>query len=410
MADTIIDHDAQIAAAFETIKAPGSSFGTSIGEAMKAVEVTASPVKPTPTVEVQDPGPDAPEPPSPDPEPKKAEIPKTKPKAAEKAPEKSKSGFAPPDAEPAKAATDDGLPPRDAVIGQHHGHWNKMRDTLDRLRAEKAELEQKLAKTSDIPDPEEVKRLREERDAYSAQLKQVAFEMHPETRAQYEPQLRAAIDVAKTAVGSEHAERIAQLLAAPPSAANREAIKNIASNLDAFDQSTLASAVAQRDRVHNELAEKRANSEKELVSYRQRQQEQQRKKEEAQESAIRADLEATRKQWSAAFPLFSEKPGDAAHNQAVAQANAEVEQIFRGGLPLKDLASAAHWAVVGKALAPQNKALLNENAELKKEIAALRKSEPGGGSPSGVPSAAAAEEEANMSFGDLVLKRMRQGT
>lgn len=406
MADTIIDHDAQIAAAFETLKAPGSSFGTSIGEAMKAVEVTAAPVKPTPTVEVEDPGPDAPES-APAPEPKKAETPK--PKATEKPPEKPKSGFAPPDAEPAKPTTEDGLPPKGAIKGKHSSHWDQMRERLDKLQAERDELAAKVS-TPAAPSDDEIKRLREERDAYSAQLKQVAFDLHPETRAQYEPQLRAAIETAKNAVGSENADRIAQLLAAPPSAANREAIKNIASNLDAFDQSTLASAVAQRDRVHNELSEKRANSEKELVSYRQRQQEQQRKKEEAQEAAIRADLEATRKQWSAAFPLFSEKPGDAAHNQAVAQANAEVEQIFRGGLPLKDLASAAHWAVVGKALAPQNKALLNENAELKKEIAALRKSEPGGGSPSGVPSAAAAEEEANMSFGDLVLKRMRQGT
>lgn len=387
--------DDQMQAAMVSLKGEGPSFGSSIADAFTRA---ASDTKEDLGLEGEEPV-----------EPVKA-APATQ--AAPVSPAaKPSSPFAPPVSDEPAAPADSDLPPPDAVKGKHAGHWKRMHARVAEMQQEKAALEAKLAGAGKAAPDEaaaaELKRIRAERDELSEIVKVAVFDRHPETRARFEPQLKSVVELGRSLVTGEQKDQIAALLSQPPSTQGDEAISAIADTLPSFKQSQLAVAVATRNRLHLELGEMRAKSGEHLSLYDKQAQEKQAKTRADQDRAMGEDFDSARRDWSS-FPLYADKPGDAAHNAAAAEARATAEKIFRGGLSSRELALAAHWVPVGPKLAEHNKALLVENTRLRAENAGYRKAEPGGGTgqTGGVPTPAQTEADTNMGWGAIITREI----
>lgn len=316
--------------------------------------------------------------------------------ASGKVPVAPAAPVAPAPAPAAPAAPDDADLPREFRPGSVRAEqWNKMHATRDALRAERDQLKAKYEEATQklstaVPSEDLTKQLqalKAERDTYLEKLEAVAFERSPRFEAAFKPRIDAAVSLAKSSVGPEHATKVEQLLSLPDSEFRNVQLNSLAEGLSPLALGKLANAIAEVDKVNNERASIAAKGSE---IWRQWQQEAQASQTQQQHLSSQEAQQVFASEFDGwkDFEMFKEKPGDAAHNQAVAQRLATAKSIFSGGLDLSELSRASFWAALGPDLVGALTAERSEKAALQAELAALRNAGPGnaGDGSSGAPS------------------------
>lgn len=286
--------------------------------------------------------------------------------------------------------------PRDYRPGSVRSeHWDKLHNSREKFRSQRNELRGQLealqAKLqSAVPNDQlqqQLTALKQERDAYLQKLEQVAFERSPRFESMFKPRIDAAVSLAKSALGPEHASKIEQLLSMPDTEFRNVQLNQLAEGLSPLALGKLANAIGEVDRANSE---KQALAAKGHETWRQWQQEEQQRQQagfaasaEQMNAAFTSEFEA----WKG-FEMFKEKPGDAAHNAAVQQRVATARGILSGALDPQDLSRAAIWASLGPDLVGALTAERQRAAALEQELASLRVAQPGvAGDSGGAPSA-----------------------
>lgn len=339
-------------------------------------------------------------------QPVKSQAPAAAPVAAPAKPVSGKVPAAPvAPAAPAPAPTTPAVPapvsddadlPREFRPGSVRAEqWNKMHATRDALRVERDQLKAKYEEAAQklstaVPSEELTKQLqalKAERDTYLEKLEAVAFERSPRFEAAFKPRVDAAVSLAKASVGPEHATKVEQLLALPDSEFRNVQLNTLAEGLSPLALGKLANAIAEVDKVNNERASVAAKGSEIWRQWQQEAQASQTQQQQLSSQEAQQVFASEFEGWKD-FEMFKEKPGDAAHNQAVQQRLATAKSIFSGGLDLSELSRASFWAALGPDLVGALTAERSEKAALQAELAALRNAGPGnaGDGSSGAPS------------------------
>lgn len=312
------------------------------------------------------------------PEEKRDEKPPEKP--AEKPAEKSDvtSGEKPDATKPAAAPAEpkpvlDDAPPGN-VVGKAADSWNAFKQKANKEIAAReskiielqreVETANKTAQPIKVEEAPEFVALKKKHDELEAHFKVAAVERHPDFVKYFSEKTKSAIDLAKSVVGTELAPKLEKILRNPDAEMRSEQLEELASQLSAFKQGELATAVARLRDVESERA---AEIEKAAKSYETLQA---KTKSEREQSAVqqKAASEKNKKE-SLAFAretmdAFKMKDGDEAHNEAVKQNEAMVAAFFDGTID-KKLFSAIP-ALAAEAMHLRQTTVPQLQAELKK--------------------------------------------
>lgn len=269
-------------------------------------------------------------------------------KAGEKPPEKAaeKPGEAKP-AEPAKATEPkpvlDDAPPGN-VVGKAAESWNSFKAKANKeisaretkiVELTKAlEAAQKSAQPVKIEEAPAYVELRKKFDDMEAQMKIVAVERHPDFIKYFSERTKSAVDAAKAIVGAELAPKLEKILSIGDSETRSEQLEALASELSAFKQGELATAIGKLRDVEAEKAAEIAKAGKSfetLQAKNRSEQEQSVAKKKAATEKAKADALAVAR----TFDSFKPKEGDEAHNALVKQNEELVNAFFDGKIDPK---------------------------------------------------------------------------
>lgn len=290
--------------------------------------------------------------------------------------------------------------------------WKKLHAELDTYRSKAETLEKQLAdKNREVEearkakvDPEELTRIKAERDTLEEKLERVAIEQSPKFVSHYDKIFSQATNLAKDAVGTEMAELAETLLSRPPSKSRKESLNELLGKLESdIDRTNLALAVQQMDSARAErdalLADKKATlakiKESEQAEALQRQQIARSQAEDRAKKALER---------AAAFLAFKPVDGDEKHNTAISTRQEKIRKAILGNLTPDELADMAILAEEGRHVVEN--VLPPLIAELKAQQDAMRSATAADPAKGGhhEPSATPAQED---DYVKAVLKQMR---
>lgn len=310
--------------------------------------------------------------------------------------------------------------PEDFKPGQIRSEqWKELRTLHKEARARAqaaeariAELESSRSTTAAEPPPELTARLQSLQQAneqLTQQLEAVAIERSPRFAAQFQPRIEGAINLAKSAVGPELAEKVASLMSMPDNEFRNTQLEQIAEGLSGLRAGKFTTAIAEIDKIN---AEKLALSSRSSEIYKQWQLENQTRSEKERnqfQTELSSTFDQTVKAWSD-FELFQPKEGDAAHNAAVQARIEQARSIFTGGkgMTRADLANASIWAAIAPDLVKDSHAKAQRIAELEAQLGALRGAEPGNASDAGSDLEDTPDDAGSTGYGDGIARLVQQ--
>lgn len=347
-----------------------------------------------------------PKPPSPTPQPTSP----TKPAESLPAPQAKPTGgdAATPPAASAPAAPATSAAPEldDFVPGKtNKEHWAKLKGERNHW---KSEAEKLAAQVKNGGDPEAIKAIIAERDELAKQLQQVAIERDPQFNAEYRTQIETAFNTAMTAIPAEAHEAVKRVLSMPPGEGRRSALKELAANLEPWEQQAVYACLGDIDRAN---VTRQRRIQESYQNWGKVQQEVQTKRASEQQELMKAleDKIAEYSDPENGLAIFRERPGDEAWNQQIEQTKGVAREILSGRIPKDKLAIAAISAAM---LVPTLQELNKKNekiAEQEKLIAELKANGPGltdggGEIPTGGEAAAPTDITEGMNLGDAIAR------
>jgi hypothetical protein len=261
----------------------------------------------------------------------------------------------------------------------------------DEFKNKYTEAEKRLADTSKTV-PADYEAVKKERDEFDKALRQVAVSEHPKFKAYYDGKEGNQIELAKRIVGTEKADKIAELLKAPESGYRDEQLSQLIDELPPIQQSRIGG-------VLNAITEIRTERQGEIEKAREgftAIQEENKKRAQGFKEQIEKTFESQVAQFQAkegGNPLYQKKDGDDAWNKAVDERIAVAKGYVFGSLKPEQMTSAALNAAATPALIQEILTLEKEASDLRAQIAALTKANPTVGGDRTKP--AAGSEEGN---------------
>lgn len=246
--------------------------------------------------------------------------------------------------------------------------WKAVNEERARLRERVSQLEKRV-------EPEEVERIRGERDSYQKLLREIAAERDPELIGPIMQKEQLAIDLAKAALPADLQEEGLALLRAP----DEKRLDEILENLSTIKRERFTKAILAYEEAQNERKSLGQRSQ-EVITRRQQEQQQR-----AQQ--ISKEFEVELSDWTSeekGVAMLRPKEGDAEHNERAKNIMESARVLFSGHkLTPREFARAAIRATIAPFLEQQNAALLAERDQLQAEITKMK-----GGAP-GLPSSGA---------------------
>lgn len=249
----------------------------------------------------------------------------------------------------AKPAAADDTPEWVPKDEKRRGQWNQIKTRAEAAEKERDTLKAEIERVKNeikTADPEDLKALREERDRYQKELREVAIERDPAFKQKYETKRNSAVSQAKAAAG-EVGEKLEKLINLPPSPHRDTQIEKAIEDLPLSAQRRINAALGIIESID---IDRQTEIDTAIATYDTNQ----KTRAEAQkrlEAQTRASYEKAfadeQKSWLEKSPLFQMKDGDTEHNNGVQQRLDMAKNIFSGQLNPQELSRAAHWAAVG---------------------------------------------------------------
>lgn len=270
--------------------------------------------------------------------------------------------------------------------------WTKIKEA--REKAEKTATEQQAradkaladldARTKEIEalkngaPPEELAKLKKERDEYETIVQQLSVELHPKFQAYFGAKLDGIkADVA--AASGDKANAIMAIIQQPDSERKREDLIQAMIELDPIAQAEVVQANAAYRRMNqeraNEIAKSKENYAKTVEARKGEAEKAQSEMKARQDALFKAkQTEFTDKEKG--LPVFRKIEGDEKWNKQVDENMAAVQKLVMGNNKPEELIEAAHWAVHGMRSQPLLEAANVEITNLRKQVASLTASTP----------------------------------
>lgn len=289
-------------------------------------------------------------------------------------------------------------------------NWKKLREIRSNLETKIKTYEQQLkAKEDEVvalrTKPEVPKEFQEkhesilkERDTYAAIVERQAMEQDPRFQATYDKPLEAKLESAKKIVGDK-GEQLASILAAPDGKWRNAALKELLSDMDAFDAGRLGTIVQQYDELRADRTNKLADSREQMKIAReldaQKRAEQQKAEQAKREERINATLKSAEK-----FETFKDD-----------KAQASLRKLLSGETDWNTFADTAIRGMDYARLEKTIEALNKELKEAKDAVTAMTGTSPGVRTGAGQqPGPATAKTPyGNSEFMGGVLKTLQRG-
>lgn len=251
--------------------------------------------------------------------------------------------------------------------------------TIKNLKDEIAKLKEKPATTANVDElatlRAELDSAKNEREQLNQLLKATAYEKSPEFQQKWDKATKQALNVAKATLGPELFGKVEQLLRLPAGDIRKRAVNDLYTDLDAYDQQQVALAIRDMDRIN---AERQSELEESGKNY------------DALQARRKAEWDGKQKQYLEIFKqvtqelenpdngmeLFQPRKDDSTWNSGLVESNKVAENAWSGSMQPKQLAILQKWGSRFPQALEMLRAQSGEIAELKKEIAGLKKSTP----------------------------------
>ena len=204
-----------------------------------------------------------------------------------------------------------------------------------------------------------MEKLKTERDDLDQRLKLAAIERHPKFQQEFQAKVDGITEQAKRVVGTESADRIAELIQQTDSEHRSNAIEEVMLELSTTKQAQLGSLLTRMDEVRYERAAALENAES---TYQGMMADQQKQHE--------AQLAETHKLFdgvlddASKLEVFAKRDGDDSWNGEVKERVDMARSIFSGENDPAELARASLWAAAG----PKYRELLINQIELTRRL------------------------------------------
>ena len=316
---------------------------------------------------------------------------------------------------PGVAAADSGAdsgdeePPETIKSPKARADWKRIKEARDTALHEKKDLEARLKvleqdtqkfKQNAVP-PEELNKLKVERDDLDSRLKRLDLERHPQFQKHFTEKIDGAMAQAKKLVGTENSSRIEALLRMPDSEWKTAQLDEIMEALPRSKGSQLGALLNQLEQVQVERQKELDNWQVNLQAAGKvaeaKQQEQLGEISEAFERVAKSLGNGDQ-----GLPAYRLREGDSEWNSAVQKRLDAARQLYLGNVPMQQRAQAALLAAVMPDLAQEAVAVAKERDQLKEELSALKKGKPAPSAESGATPLSA--EDDNLSVVDRIVK------
>lgn len=280
-------------------------------------------------------------------------------------------------------------------------NWKALKDDRDRWKKAAEDLQAKITDTG-ASDPEAVAALIKERDELRGVISKALVQEDPQFRAKYEPLERQATELALQAVPAEQHDAFKEIAAMPVGQARRQRLKEMLSELDDVDRSTVIASLNDLDRV-------RAARNAELDGAKQNWQKIQQDRQLSVQQELKrqqAELEKTLERLSdpevgaAPFQIIE---GNQEHNKAVEEIKTEARRILSGKLTNPEFINAVTLAATAPALIKELQSANKRIEELQSKINAMTNAQPGldGDLPT-VPTGEDGGHYEGLSYGEVI--------
>ena len=237
--------------------------------------------------------------------------------------------------------------------------FKKVKEDRDNARRELEELKSKLSDLENSDVDNIMEQLKTERDDLSQRLKLAAIERHPKFQKEFQSKVDGVIEQAKRIVGSENADRVAELMQMGESEYRNNSLDEMMMELSTTKQAQLGSLLTRIDEVRYERASALENAEQ---TYQQMMADQAKQHE--------AQLAETHKLFdnvvseASNLEVFANRDGDDSWNAEVKERVDMARGIFSGENDPQELARASLWAAAG----PKYRELLVQQIELNRRL------------------------------------------
>lgn len=263
----------------------------------------------------------------------------------------------------------------------------KHAEEVGALKSEIERVRKELQTASGNGSPD-VEALKKELKEYRETLRDVAIERDPEFKQRFSTRENAAIEAAKMAAG-ENAEKVEKLLKLPSSPWRDEQLQKLSDDLPASSQRRLNAALNLLEQVDVERTAEIASRRQTFEQKQALTKSQQRELDAAREREMETEFNAVAEEWTkpeTGHPFLTERAGDTAHNEAVANARQIAKAVYNGGLSAKELAMAAHWAATAPLALQGWQAERKARMEAEAALDRMRGVDPGAGRQTGLES------------------------
>jgi hypothetical protein len=250
------------------------------------------------------------------------------------------------------------------------------------IQAEKEAREKEFADLRSQYNPDEIAKIKAEREQLHSQLRMRDVQALPEFKRFYTDPIEGAIKTATSLVPEEKRRQAEWLLRQPESPDRTAALESLAEGLSPLAAGRFGAVLDNLESKRSDMQSVLAN-EKDLVAGYEAQQIASRNK------AIEA---ASRQLAESKIPVFTKIDGNDAHNKAVDESFQLAAKYATVSAP-SQVAQLAHWAVVGQRIFPNLQEALKRaekaEAQIAKMTAAAPKpgATPSGGAAKGTPAA-----------------------
>lgn len=282
-----------------------------------------------------------------------------------------------------KQASQPVVEPENAPIKQLRDNYKRVKEELERLKAER----------ESVVDTSELDRLKGELEEREKVISRLRYEESKEYREKYVAPAQNALERIKKSLPSEKHDAFMALAVQPPSGARTAAIEQLLEGESTLRQLEIARLLGQ----HDDIQEERGRA---LAQARERAQ-----------AVMREEQQRFHKQGDKVFnevlteameelPIFKVNDGDANRQKEVQSMVAEARRLFSGDNDMHSVAAASLLAVAAKRAIPLLAQMEKLVAQKDAEIARLRSVEPK------APAVQAAQEKKPATMYDAIAQAM----
>jgi len=257
--------------------------------------------------------------------------------------------------------------------------WKAVKAERDKWRAEAEALR---ARPAAAESPEELVKLKAERDQYRDLVRQAAIERDPDFNREFTTRRKVAIDQAKMAAGGK-SDEIGKLLEQPASQWRDGQLDTLLADMPAASQRRLNAALAVLDQIDidrtSRIEQARVTWDSRQAANLEQQNKQVAERQQDMNRTFESILSEYQRPGDGGIFFYQAKEGDEAHNRGIAESVQIAKDLLAGKLDKEDMVRGALIVGASERLFRQMETMEADNQALRKQIKKLRGVDPGAG-------------------------------